>query len=131
MKKTILRLCLALPGLGICFIFLLFGEYIRHVSHSNIPGVILGMLLFLFFLALYDYFFKRLPLFIKKTSDFFLPLLPLFILPSCIGILANLNLLQDDVVKITIALIVGIILTQIITPYVFIVSLKIFKGKST
>lgn len=87
------------------------------------------MLAFLIFLGIYQLYFKKIPLFIKKTSALFLPLLPLFILPSCLGILAHLDLLRDEALKITLALLIGMILTQILTPYVFLWSLKFFKEK--
>jgi len=84
------------------------------------------MIIFLFFLVIYQLQFKKIPDFIKQSSEFFLPLLPLFILPSCLGILAHLDLLKDDALKIIIALVIGIVLTQLITPFIFSWSLKLF-----
>jgi len=86
------------------------------------------MLIFLISLVSFQAKFKRIPTYINTAADFFLPLLPLFILPSCIGIIHQLELLKNDGIKLFIALFIGMLITQIITPLVFIRVNKYFNA---
>jgi holin-like protein len=129
-KKSLKKICLAIPGLGIFFALLFIGDFTVNKFELAIPGVIFGMLFCLGFLGFYQQTFNAIPRFIERTSELFLPILPLFILPSCLGILNHLELLKEDAMKIVIALFIGIVLTQIVTPFIFIFSLKLFKPRS-
>lgn len=84
------------------------------------------MLSFLIFLVISNRKTKRTQKIISNTSDFFLPLLPLFILPSCIGIIEHFTLVKTDALKIIIALFIGMILTQTVTPILFLWAQKKF-----
>ncbi len=118
-KSRFKELCSALPGLGIFFVFLWLGKLTQQLHSSPIPGVILGMILFLSFTLIIKDHFKKVFVLLKNSSNFFLPLLPFFILPSGVGVLNQLELLRQDSLSILIALTIGLLLTQIITPKLY------------
>lgn len=107
--------------------FVYLGREIQTYLKLPLPGIVIGMMLFLIFLHLLKQIFPWAFTKLVASGNLMLPFLPLFILPSCVGILAHLQLLQDDGLKIIIALTIGIIATQIITPFIFFLSLKLFK----
>lgn len=130
LKLTFKHLVFALPGLLLFVAFLVLGALLSPLLANYFPAVIVGMFIFLACLLVYLRLTKSIPVFVKRASDFFLPLLPLFILPSCIGILNHYDLLVHDGWLIFISLLIGIVLTQMITPLVFRIALKLFPEKA-
>jgi len=118
--RKVIELCL---GLMVLVAFQYLGGLLQKIFALGIPGVILGMLLFFIFLLLLG----RVPRFLSSCTDTLLPLLPLFILPSFLGILAHKTLLTTDALALLSAITLGLILTQAITPWVFLFFLKRFR----
>ena len=112
-------------GLLVLFIFQYIGVLLQQILALRIPGVILGMLLFFIFLMVLG----KVPRFLTSCTDTLLPLLPLFILPSFVGILAHKSLLTADALPLFIAITLGLIFTQLLTPIVFLFFLKIQNPK--
>lgn len=112
-------LCL---GLVVLIGFQYLGDLFKNLFALSIPGVILGMLLFFTGLLIIG----KVPQFLSSCTDTLLPLLPLFILPSFLGIMAHQDLLSRDALALLIAITVGLILTQLLIPWLFLFLLKHF-----
>ncbi len=97
-----------LKGIITFLAFYLAGEFISHLFAWPIPGSVIGMLLLFGFL----YFKGSLPPALKKSSDSLLPFLPLFIVPTSVGIVNHLYLLQQDGWLLVIAMVVSLVVAM-------------------
>jgi holin-like protein len=127
LKNKAFEVCILLFSLAIFFLFVFLGEHLNQIIKLPIPDIVLGMLLFLLFIPFVKAALPKVWNSLQSSADQLLPFLPLFILPSCVGILNHLNLLKEDGATILIALVIGIFLSQLITPLIFRFSLKLFK----
>jgi holin-like protein len=89
---------------GLIIFFQLIGEYIQHLSHIPIPGVILGMTLFFLYLLITQGGGENL----QSTGHLLLRHLSLFFIPAGAGLIAYQHLISSNILAIGVALIVGV-----------------------
>ena len=61
-----------------------------------------------------------------KVASVLLPLLPLFLIPASAGIVEHGGLLTEDGAAIALALIASLVLSIIVTPFIFIFFTRVF-----
>ncbi len=100
------------------FILLLFqlaGEALRAVTHTKVPGPVIGMIL----LAAFYILRRREPSpELQRAAAGLLSWLGLLFVPAGVGIVANLALLRSAWLPISVALIVSTFLTLITTAWI-------------
>jgi holin-like protein len=93
----------------------LAGETLRAVSHIQVPGPVIGMVL----LAAFYILRRREPApALQRACDGLLSWLGLLFVPAGVGIVANLALLRSAWLPISVALIGSTFLTLIITAWI-------------
>jgi holin-like protein len=88
-----------------------------------IPAAVLGLVLLFVFLLVHGHVSDSL---IKVTSTI-LPLLPLFLIPASAGIIQHGGLLQADGVAIATALIVSLLMSILVIPFIFMFFIRLFR----
>ena len=93
----------------------LAGEALRAVSHIQVPGPVIGMVL----LAAFYILRRREPSpTLQRASDCLLSCLGLLFVPAGVGIVANLALLRSAWLPISVALIGSTFLTLVATAWI-------------
>lgn len=94
----------------------LAGETAVGILHLPIPGPVLGLLLMLTALAM----MKKVPESLDKVSGTLLANLSLLFVPAGVGIVAHLSRVTEEILPISVALIVSTVATLAVTAGVFI-----------
>jgi len=104
-----------IKSIFILLLFQLAGEAIRALTHTKIPGPVIGMIL----LAAFYILRRREPSPpLQQAADGLLSWLGLLFVPAGVGIIANLALLRSAWLPITVALIASTFLTLITTAWI-------------
>jgi len=98
-------------GVCILILFQLLGEAAVSVFQLFVPGQVLGMVLLLFALMIW----QSVPDFMLRTSRNLLPYLPMFLVPVCVGIFEYWDLIQRDLAAIIVALVVSLFVSLAVT----------------
>ena len=101
-------------GILVLIGFQLAGEWLAGLLDLPVPGPIIGMLLLLTVLLI----IKKTPVSLNKASSALLPYLPLFIIPASVGIMNYWDILQQQWLALTLAIVGSLILGFLITPWV-------------
>ncbi|MFB9952559.1 CidA/LrgA family protein [Rhizobium puerariae] len=110
-------------GLAVLLVFQLTGEIIAFGSHLPIPGPVLGMILLIVCLRFRTS--GRLVEDIERTSSGLLSNLGLFFVPAGVGIMAMVQTVQSEGIKIGFILIASTFLTLIVSVWIFIQTRKV------
>jgi holin-like protein len=106
---------LMIKPIFILLLFQLAGESLRALTHTQIPGPVIGMIL----LAAFYILRRREPsLPLQQAADGLLSWLGLLFVPAGVGIIANLALLRSAWLPISVALIASTFLTLITTAWI-------------
>jgi holin-like protein len=104
-----------IKSIFILLLFQLAGEALRTVTHSKVPGPVIGMIL----LAAFYILRRREPSpALEHAADGLLSWLGLLFVPAGVGIVANLALLRSAWLPISVALVGSTFLTLIITAWI-------------
>jgi holin-like protein len=104
-----------IKSIFILLLFQLAGETLRAVTHTKVPGPVLGMIL----LAAFYILRRREPSpALEQAADGLLGWLGLLFVPAGVGIVANLALLRSAWLPISVALIASTFLTLITTAWI-------------
>jgi holin-like protein len=104
-----------IQSIFILLLFQLAGEALRAVTHTKVPGPVIGMIL----LAAFYILRRREPsLALEHAADGLLSWLGLLFVPAGVGIVANLALLRSAWLPISVALIGSTFLTLITTAWI-------------
>ncbi len=103
-----------LPQVGLLLLYWAIGEGITLLFHWSIPGSILGMVLLTLSLE-----FKLLKLSaVEDASDFLIRNMAFFFIPPGVGMMVNMQLIADNWLAITVAVIVSTVLVLAVTALV-------------
>lgn len=111
-----------LNGITLLLIYQLIGELGVHLLQLSVPGPVLGMLLL--FVTLY--FRKGSMTAVETAATELLTHLSLLFVPAGVGLMVYFELLADEWVPITAALILGTLITLIVSAWVMKVSSRLF-----
>lgn len=115
-----------LVGFLYLFLFQLLGHITVVLFGLPIPSPVIGLVyLFCFLLAK-----GHIPDPLLKMATVLLPLLPLFLIPASAGIIEYGKLLQDDGFAIACALLVSLVVSILVTPYIFLFFARVFNKES-
>ncbi len=104
-----------IKSIFILLLFQLAGEALRALTHSQVPGPVIGMVL----LAAFYIFRRRAPEpALQHAADGLLSWLGLLFVPAGVGIVANLALLRSAWLPISVALIGSTFITLVITAWI-------------
>ncbi|MGB0733850.1 MAG: CidA/LrgA family protein [Pontibacterium sp.] len=103
----------AVKGFLVLLAFQYAGELIAYLAGLPIPGAVIGMLLLLITLIWYG----KVPDFLRSTSMALLAVLSLLLVPPSVGLVAHLEILQDNALAITTALIFSTLLPMVLVAY--------------
>lgn len=98
-------------ALATLFAFQLAGELLVRISSIPLPGPLAGMLLLLMALVLY----KRVPPALVTVSNWLISHLMLLFIPAVAGVMLSLNQLKQEWLPFVVAVVVGTLITQVIT----------------
>ena len=110
-----------LKSLFIIFFFQLLGEAIQKFFEINIPGPVIGLILFL---LVFIFFIKSAPPFrkikkeISETSHQIINYLSLLFVPIGVGVVMHINYLGDNLFKILAIIIIGTLSTLVFVAYI-------------
>ena len=110
-----------LRSLFIIFFFQLIGEAIQKFFEINIPGPVIGLILFL---LVFIFFIKNASPFrkikkeISETSHQIINYLSLLFVPIGVGVVMHINYLGDNLFKILAIIIIGTLSTLVFVAYV-------------
>lgn len=111
-----------LKGFALLLSFQAFGLLANHLFHLPVPGPVLGMLMLLIYCLLATPSAE-----LQNTSQGLLAYLPLFILPASAGIVDYGALMRTAWLPISLALLVSLVVSFWLTPYIFRGFLRLFK----
>jgi holin-like protein len=104
-----------IKSIFILLLFQLAGEALRALTHAQVPGPVIGMVL----LAAFYIFRRRDPApALQHAADGLLSWLGLLFVPAGVGIVANLALLRSAWLPISVSLIGSTFLTLITTAWI-------------
>ena len=104
-----------IKSIFILLLFQLAGEALRAVTHTKVPGPVIGMIL----LAAFYILRRREPSpALEHAADGLLSWLGLLFVPAGVGIVANLALLRSAWLPISVALVASTFLTLITTAWI-------------
>lgn len=104
-----------IKSIFILLLFQLAGEALRAITHTQVPGPVIGMVL----LAAFYIFRRREPApELQHAADGLLSWMGLLFVPAGVGIVANLALLRSAWLPISVALIGSTFLTLITTAWI-------------
>lgn len=112
-----------LAGLLYLIGFQLLGHLLGALLGLPIPAAVLGLVLLLIYLLVRG----QVPPVLADTGAVLLPLLPLFLIPPSVGIIEYGELLRRDGVAIALALLVSLLLTFLLVPYLFQFFIRLFR----
>lgn len=104
-----------LRGLIYLILLQITGDTIAHLFSLPIPGAVIGMVLLLFILIAKGGISEPL----LQTSQTLFPLLPLLLIPASVGVVAYLDLLEKEWIGIIAALVLSLVASFLITPFIF------------
>jgi holin-like protein len=93
----------------------LLGEVLVRLAHVPVPGPVLGLVLLVCYLA----WRKQVPEDVQRTSSGLLTHLSLLFIPAGTGVMVHIHTLKTEWLPILAALLLGTILTLIVTVFVF------------
>ncbi len=105
------------------FLFKMLGYLVVSLITLPIPAPVMGLVLLFCFLIIRGQVSDSM---VQVTASL-LPLLPLFLIPASVGIIQYGQLLEQDGVAIILAIVVSLLLSILIIPYVFIFFMRLFK----
>jgi holin-like protein len=104
-----------IKSIFILLLFQLTGEALRAVTHTKVPGPVIGMIL----LAAFYILRRREPSpALEHAADGLLSWLGLLFVPAGVGIVANLALLRSAWLPISVALVGSTFLTLVTTAWI-------------
>lgn len=113
-----------LKGFALLLLFQCLGLLFVSVFHLPVPGPVLGMMLLLAYCLCFTPSQD-----LQTTSQGLLAYLPLFILPASAGIVNYGELMRSAWLPISLALVVSLIISFCVTPYIFRGFLKLFGAR--
>lgn len=114
-----------LLSLTVILLCQLMGEIIAKVGNIPVPGPVIGMVILFCSLVIRRGAHHRL----EATGGFLLQNLSLLFVPAGVGIITNLDILLESAVPIAGAIIIGTVVSIVITGVVMQYMLKRAKGK--
>jgi holin-like protein len=102
----------------------LLGYLIVSIAGLPVPAPVVGLV----FLFVYLLLKQQVPQSLLRASSVLLPLLPLFLLPASVGIVEHSNLLLENATAITAALVISLLASIAITPFVFQFFMRVFRN---
>lgn len=111
-----------LKGFALLLSFQLLGLLAHHLLRVPVPGPVLGMMLLLVYCLLITPGHE-----LQTTSQGLLSYLPLFILPASAGIVDYGALMRTAWMPLGLALVVSLVVSFWITPYLFRGFLRLFR----
>lgn len=115
-----------LVGLLYLILFQMFGHIVVVAVGLPIPSPVMGLVFLFVFLLIKGH----IPEPLLNVSTVLLPLLPLFLIPASAGIIEHGALLQKDGAAIAIALLVSLTISILVTPYIFLFFIRVFRNRS-
>lgn len=105
--------------------FQLFGFIIVAIFNLPIPAPVVGLVALFVFLLIKGHVSEPL----VKIATYLLPLLPLFLIPASTGIVRYGDLLSEEWLAITTAIVVSMVLTVVVVPFIFMFFIKLFGNR--
>jgi len=103
-----------LLGCLIIIAFYCLGAWTQQQFDLPIPGSVIGMLTMFIFLL----WRKKAPICLTKGSHALISHLTLLLIPSCVGVITCLSILQQEGLLITASLLLSIVLSIVITGWI-------------
>jgi len=103
-----------LKGFILLLLFQLTGEVITYKFSLPIPGPVIGMVLLLFTLVLFDGSTH-----IEKSAQVLLPYLPLLLIPASVGIIRYADRVQHALIPILVSLLLGFFVSLWLSAKIF------------
>jgi holin-like protein len=116
-----------LQAIGILLVFQLIGEVISQVLRLPVPGPVVGMALLLIAMALAPGLARQL----RDTAGALLQHLSLLFVPAGVGVMLHARRLADDGVAIAAALVLGTLITLVVTAVVTKACTRLFGAADT
>ncbi|HEX4987026.1 MAG TPA: CidA/LrgA family protein [Burkholderiales bacterium] len=114
-----------LGALTVLLVFQLIGETISHVLALPVPGPVIGFILLLGALAIRG----NVPAELRTTATGMLQHFALMFVPAGVGVMVHLHRLRDEWLPITVALVVGTLLTIACTALIMQWLMRRFAGR--
>ena len=99
-------------------LFQLAGELLHQALHLPLPGPVLGMALLALWLSRPSGGKETISPSLASTADGLLSILGLLFVPAGVGIVANLDVIRQEWLPITLSLVVSTLLTLVVTAWV-------------
>ncbi len=107
-------------GFGVIFLFLVLGQWVSRFFHLPISGSVIGMVLLAVTLGC-----RILPIsLVEEASQLLLQHLSLFFVPAGVGLLSYWAMLKNNWIPITLAILLGTIITLLGTAGIHLVLLR-------
>ena len=103
-----------LNGLLYLLLFHFLGYVLVTALQLPVPAPVAGLLLLLVFLLVRGSVTEPL----QQAAGKLLPFLPLFLIPASAGVIEHTDLLQDDWLPISVAIVVSVVLSFVMTPFI-------------
>lgn len=104
-----------LNGLLQLLLFHFLGYVLVNALHLPIPAPVVGLVLLLVFLLIRGSVTESL----LEAAGKLLPFLPLFLIPASAGVIEHAGLLRNDWLPITVAIVISVVLSFVMTPFIF------------
>ena len=106
-----------LAGFFILLLFYFLGEFLSLAFLIPLPGSVIGMMLLFVFLA-----FSARPIpAVVKSSSLLIKLMPLLFVPVCTGMMFSLDVLQENVGLLAMAIIVSTMISIVVVVLVMLI----------
>lgn len=115
-----------LLGLLYLMLFQLLGHLMVIGLGIPIPSPVVGLVLLFGFLLIKGH----VPESLLSVANVLLPLLPLFLIPASVGIIQHGDLLMEDGLAITAAILGSITVSILVVPYIFLFFIRLFRKAS-
>lgn len=115
-----------LLGLLYLMLFQLLGHLMVVGLGMPIPSPVVGLVLLFGFLLIKGH----IPESLINVANVLLPLLPLFLIPASVGIIQYRDLIMEDGIAITVALLGSLTISILVIPHIFLFFIRLFRRQS-